>query len=396
MKVLGKRVLFLVILMVFGIGLMGVSWAAEVPIKIGVVQNLTGAWASIDGPCWNGIQLAVDEINKAGGLLGRQVEAVCIDTKADELEVVAAVTRLIEREKASIIVGYCDTHWVLAAAPLAVENNIPFITPGATHPRIPERTGAWMACFGDNLQGTVMAEYAIKKENLKKVAVWVDTACDFSVGVCTYFVDAFEHFGGEVVYEDFYETDWTDYSTLVARLKAHQDAGKIDCVSPTGAIPGNVGLIVKQLREGGVTIPIIGADGFDTPLLVEVGGKHAEGVIFVTHVSLNSPAPEVQGFVKNYKEKWGVEPENAFAALGYDTVNLTAQAIKIVGSAEPAKIEEGLALVKDFPGVTGSITFAEGSKVPQKGVSVLVVKNGVFETLESMIPSYIPAPEIAD
>jgi len=395
MKVLGKRVLFLVILLSFGISLMGVSWAAEVPIKIGVVQNLTGAWASIDGPCWNGIQLAVDEINKAGGLLGRQVEAVCIDTKADESEVVAAVTRLIEREKASIIVGYCDTHWVLTAAPLAAENKIPFITPGATHPRIPERTGAWMACFGDNLQGTVMAEYAIKKENLKKVAVWVDTACDFSVGVCEYFIDSFKYFGGEVIYEDSFETNWTDYSSLVTRLKAQQDAGKVDCVY-VGGVPGNIGLIVKQLREGGVTVPILGEDGFDTPLLVEVGGKYAEGVLFVTHVSLSSPAPEVQGFVKNYKEKWGVEPENAFAALGYDTVNLTAQAIKIVGSAEPAKIEEGLALVKDFPGVTGSITFAEGSKVPQKGVSVLVVKNGIFETLESMIPSYIPAPEIAD
>lgn len=395
MKVLRKKILFLVILLSFGMSLMGVSWAAEAPIKIGVVQNLTGAWASIDGPCWNGIQLAVDEINKAGGLLGRQVEAVCIDTKADELEVVAAVTRLIEKEKVSIIVGYCDTHWVLTAAPLAAENKIPFITPGATHPRIPERTGAWMACFGDNLQGTVMAEYAIKKENLKKVAVWVDTACDFSVGVCEYFVDSFKHFGGEVVYEDSFETNWTDYSSLVARLKAQQDAGKVDCVY-VGGVPGNIGLIVKQLREGGVTIPILGEDGFDTPLLVEVGGKYAEGVLFVTHVSLSSPAPEVQGFVKNYKEKWGVEPENAFAALGYDTVNLTAQAIKLVGSAEPSKIEEGLALVKDFPGVTGSITFAEGSKVPQKGVSVLVVKNGVFETLESMIPSYIPAPEIAD
>jgi len=395
MKVLRKKILFLVILLSFGMSLMGVSWAAEAPIKIGVVQNLTGAWASIDGPCWNGIQLAVDEINKAGGVLGRQVEAVCIDTKADELEVVAAVTRLIEKEKVSIIVGYCDTHWVLTAAPLAAENKIPFITPGATHPRIPERTGAWMACFGDNLQGTVMAEYAIKKENLKKVAVWVDTACDFSVGVCEYFVDSFKHFGGEVVYEDSFETNWTDYSSLVARLKAQQDAGKVDCVY-VGGVPGNIGLIVKQLREGGVTIPILGEDGFDTPLLVEVGGKYAEGVLFVTHVSLSSPAPEVQEFVKNYKEKWGVEPENAFAALGYDTVNLTAQAIKLVGSAEPSKIEEGLAFIKDFPGVTGSITFAEGSKVPQKGVSVLVVKNGVFETLQSMVPSYIPAPEIAD
>lgn len=395
MKVLNKKILFLVILLIFSISLMGVSWAVEAPIKIGVVQNLTGDWASIDGPCWDGMQLAIDEINKDGGLLGRQVEAVCIDTKADESEVVAAVIRLIEKEKASVIMGYCDTHWVLTAAPLAAENKIPFITPGATHPRIPERTGAWMVCFGDNIQGSVMAEYAFKKENLKKVAIWVDTACDFSVGVCEYFVDAFKHFGGEVVYEDSFETNWTDYSSLVARLKAQQDAGKVDGVY-VGGIPGNIGLIVKQLREGGVTIPILGEDGFDTSLLVEVGGKYAEGVLFTTHVSLNDPAPVVQNFVRDYKNKWGVEPENAFAALGYDTVKLTAQVIKLVGSAEPSNIEKGLALIKDFPGVTGSITFAEGSKVPQKGVSVLVVKNGKFETIQSMVPSYIPAPEIAD
>jgi len=395
MKILRKKILFLVILLSFGISLMGVAWAAEEPIKIGVVQNLTGAWASIDGPCWNGMQLAIDEINKSGGVLGKQLEAVCIDTKADELEVVAAVTRLIEKEKASIIVGYCDTHWVLTAAPIAVENKISFITPGATHPRIPERTGAWMTCFGDNVQGAVMAEYAFKKDNLKKAAMWVDTACDFSVGVCEYFDDAFKHFGGEIVYKDSFETNWTDYSSLVARLKAQQDAGKVDCVY-VGGVPGNIGLIVKQLREGGVTIPILGEDGFDTPLLLEVGGKYAEGVLFTTHVSLNDPSPIVQNFVKNYKDKWGVEPENAFAALGYDTIKLITQAVKLTGSAEPSKIEAGLAMIKDFPGVTGSVTFSESSKVPQKGVSVLVVKNGVFETVQSLVPSYIPAPEIAD
>ena len=395
MKILSKRPFFTFFLIIALLALASVSVVGQEPIKIGVVQNLTGPWASIDGPSWNGIQLAVDELNEAGGVLGRPIETACIDTKADESEVIAAITRLIERENSSIIIGYCDSHWVLTAAPIAIENGIPFITPGATHPRIPERTGAWLACFGDNDQAAVMAEWAIKEEGLENVAIWVDTAVDFSVAVCAYFADAFTHLGGEVVYEDSFETDWTDFSSLVARLKAQQDAGNIDSVY-IGAIPGNAGLIVKQIREGGVTVPILSEDGVDTPLLVEVGGEYAEGVLFVTHVSLNSPDPLVQGFVEGYQEKFGTKPENAFAALGYDTMKLIAEAIEIAGSDDPAKIDESIGKVKDFQGVTGIINYEEGSKVPKKGVSVLVVENGEFKTLASMTASYTPDPKIAD
>lgn len=395
MKLFSKKIFGSIILIMILAICTGTSVTAQEPIKIGVVQNLTGPWASIDGPSWNGIQLAVDELNEADGVLGRPIETACIDTKADESEVIAAITRLIERENSSIIIGYCDSHWVLTAAPIAIENGIPFITPGATHPRIPERTGAWLACFGDNDQGAVMAEWAIKEEGLEKVAIWVDTAVDFSVAVCAYFADAFTHLGGEVVYEDSFETDWTDFSSLVARLKAQQDAGNIDSVY-IGAIPGNAGLIVKQIREGGVTVPILSEDGVDTPLLVEVGGEHAEGVLFVSHVSLTDPDPLVQNFVKSYEEKFGTKPENGFAALGYDTMKLIAEAIEIAVSDDPEKIDENIGKVKDFQGVTGIINYKEGSKVPKKGVSVLVVENGEFKTLASMTASYTPDPKIAD
>ena len=390
-----KKSLFTGILLLTLIIVTGLSISAQEPIKIGVVQNLTGPWASIDGPSWNGIQLAVDELNAADGVLGRPIEVDCIDTKADESEVVAAVTRLIEREDSSIIIGYSDSHWVLTAAPISIENGVPFITPGATHPRIPERTGAWLACFGDNDQAAVMAEWGIKEEGLEKVAIWVDTAVDFSVAVCAYFEDAFTNLGGEVVYEDSFETDWTDFSSLVARLKAQQDAGNVDSVY-IGAIPGNAGIIVKQIREGGVTVPILSEDGVDTPLLVEVGGEHAEGVLFVSHVSLTDPDPLVQNFVKSYQEKFGTKPENGFAALGYDTMKLIAEAIELAGSDDPEKINENIGKVKDFQGVTGIINYEEGSKVPKKGVSVLVVENGEFKTLASMTASYTPDPKIAD
>lgn len=369
------------------------AFAAE-PIKVGVVMGLTGPWASIDTPALNGVKLAAEEINKAGGVLGRPIELKVVDTKADEGETVAAVIRLIENERVSALIGYCDTHWVNIAAPLAREYGVPFITPGATHPRIPERTGAWLACFGDNAQAAAIAEYAVRDLGLKRGAIWVDTAVDFSVAVCAYFADALKHYGGEVVYEDYFEITWTDFSSMVARLKEYQDQGRVDFVY-VGAIPDNCGVIVKQIRDGGVTIPIFGEDGFDTPLLVQTGGAAAEGVVFATHMSLEDPSPIIQKFKSDYQAMFGNPPENAFAALGYDAMKLLAKAIEIVGTDDPKKIPEGLAQIKDFQGVSGTISYEAGSQVPNKSVAVIEVKDGKFVTVKQIAPEYLPDPKIA-
>jgi len=136
--------------------------SAQEPIKIGVVMNLTGHWASIDTPCTNGVKLAASQINEAGGVLGREIHLEIVDTMADEEETRRAVVRLIEDEKVSVLIGYCDTHWVNIAATVAREYGVPFVTPGATHPRIPERFGAWLACFGDNAQASAIAEYVVR------------------------------------------------------------------------------------------------------------------------------------------------------------------------------------------------------------------------------------------
>jgi branched-chain amino acid transport system substrate-binding protein len=391
--VMRKFGLVFVTCFLFAFLLSALAYAQE-PIKIGVVMGLTGPWASIDTPALNGVKLAAEEINKQGGVLGRPIELKVVDTKADEGETVAAVIRLIENEKVSALIGYCDTHWVNIAAPLAREYGVPFITPGATHPRIPERTGAWLACFGDNAQAAAIAEYAVEDLGLKRGAIWVDTAVDFSVAVCAYFADALKNYGGEVVYEDYFETSWTDFSGMVARLKEYQDRGEVDFVY-VGAIPSNCGLIAKQIREGGVTIPILGEDGFDTPLLVETGGEYAEGVIFATHMSLEDPDPMIQEFKKNYEAMFGNPPENAFAALGYDAMKVLAKAIEIVGTDDPAKIPEGLAQIKGFKGVSGVISYEEGSQVPNKSVAVIEVQNGKFVTVKQVTPKYLPDPKIA-
>lgn len=385
---------FLVIMVCFmfslSLSFAGSANAAD-EIKLGVLMNLTGPWASIDGPAWNSIQLAVKDINDAGGLLGKQVRAICIDTKADEAETVSAVVRLCEEEKVNAIIGYCDTHWVLTAAPIARDYGIPFITAGATHPRIPERSGAWLACFGDNAQASVIAEYAYD-QGLRSVSVWIDTAVDFSVACCTYFIDAFKHLGGKVVYSDYYETGWTDFSALVTRLKSREK--EVD-FTYNAAIPGNTGLITKQIREGGINMPIYSADGSDTPVLVEVAGKHAEGMLFTSHMTLLSKDPLVVKYVEGYNKMHGKNPENSFAALGYDATMLIAEAVKKIKSDKPKRISAGLSLIRELPGVTGKITYKPGSRVPDKEVSILKVVDGKFLLEKQAVPKYMPPKELA-
>ena len=367
------------------------TFASKDEIKIGVLMGLTGPWASIDGPAWNGIKLAVKQINDQGGLLGKTVRAICIDTKGEEAETIAAAHRLVSVEKVSTIVGYCDSHWVLAASPIAKREGIPFITPGATLPLIPEMCGAFLACFGDNAQAAAMAQYAYEDMGLRRVVVLRDVACDFSMAVTAYFIDSFEHFGGEIAYTDSFKTGDVDFSAQVGRLKSRRG---VDGVY-VGAIPDNCGLIVKQIREAGIEMPILGEDGFDTELLVKVGGEYAEDVVFATHVGLSSDMPSMVKFVEDYKKMFDRKPENAFAPLGYDAMNLLAQAIRDANSSEPDKIMDALESMKDFKGVTGTISYSPGQRVPMKEVSILKVENGKFELVKSFIPRYMPDPKVA-
>jgi branched-chain amino acid transport system substrate-binding protein len=390
-----SRLCVLLLVLVVSVSLLlgaTIASAQQKVIKVGVLMNLTGPWASIDVPAWNAIQLAVKDINDSGGLLGKKVQAMCIDTKADEGETVSAAVRLCEKEKANVVIGYCDTHWVLTAAPIVRDFNIPFITPGATHPRIPERSGAWLACMTDNAQASVMAQYVVKDLGKKRAAVWIDNAVDFSVAVCTFFEDSLKHFGGQVVYEDYFETSWTDFSALVTRLKARE--GDVDVVY-VGAIPDNIGLIVKQIREGGIDVDILSEDGADTPLLAETAGKYADGTIITSHVTFESKDPKVVKFAADYKKMYKVAPENAFAALGYDAMMLAAEAIKKIKSDDPKMINIGMRMIREYKGVTGSISYNEGSQVPWKSVALLKSMSGKFELIKMQVPEYMPPKEIA-
>ena len=352
--------------------------SAQDPIKLGGLYNLTGGMSSIDAPALNGAKLKAKEINDAGGLLdGRKIEVIGIDTKTDQKTTATGAKKALS-DGVIAGLGYGDTTFVMAAAPLFQEQGVPFVTSGATHPELPKWVGDYffMVPFGDDDQSYAIADYTYNTLGARNVVVWTDNSMDFTKALSKFFKERFTKLGGKVVVEDFFMMGDKDFSAQIARLKAANP--KADAVF-ISAIPNEAGLTVKQIRESGLDLPIVSGDGFDTELVTTVPGKDlANDVYFSTHTYRADDRPEVTAFVESYKKEYGRDPENAFAALGYDAVGLIADAIKRAGSTEGAKLKDALAATKGYPGVTGKIAYTRPSRVPAKGVSIISVKKGAY------------------
>lgn len=359
--------------------------AAGEPIKIGGLYSVTGGMSSIDAPGLNGMQLAAKEINEAGGVLGRPIEIISIDGQTDQTAVTNAVSEMINVHEVVAIGGLNDSTFALAAGPIAQEAGIPFVTAGATLPTLPEQIGDYffMTPFGDDAQAFAIADYAI--DDLGATTAWmlVDQAYDFTTALASFFEQRFTERGGEIVLEDTYQSGDTDFSAQIARLQALDSQPDVLFVS---AIPNEAGITTRQIREAGLTQPIISGDGFDTPLIAEVAGEDADDVYYSTHAALDNPDPKVQNFVTAYEEEYGNPPENAFAALGYDMMNLIADAIERAGSAEPEAIRDALAETQNFEGVTGTITYEEGQRKPVKSVTIIQVQDGEYSFVTEFTP----------
>lgn len=380
-----KRILSLLTVLVFGLALAGSAFAADT-IKIGGLYNLTGGMSSIDAPALNGAKLAAKLINDEGGVLGgKMIEVVGIDTKTDQQ---AAATGAKKALSEGVIagIGYGDTTFVMAAAPLFMDKGVPFVTSGATHPELPKWLGDcfFMVPFGDDDQSYAIADYTIDKLGAKKVAVWTDNSMDFTKALSKFYIERIKERGGEVVLEDYFMMGDKDFSAQIARLK-NQDP-KPDAVF-IAAIPNEAGLTVKQIRESGLELPIVSGDGFDTELVTTVpGDKLANDVYFSTHTYREDDRPEVVKFIKDYNDEYGRDPENAFAALGYDAVALIADAIERAGSAENEALCKALDATREFQGVTGKIAYTRPSGVPAKAVSIISVHDGKYKVEEIWKP----------
>jgi branched-chain amino acid transport system substrate-binding protein len=363
------------------------------PIKIGAIYNLTGAQAPLDVPSANGAKLAIKEINAAGGVLGRQVELVLVDGKTDAAAIGSAATELTESDRVVAMLGFSDTDQTMAAAPIAARAGVLFITSGATSPKLPEQAPdtLYLACFGDNVQAAAGAEYAYNTLKAKTAYLLIDKGMEYTRLLGKYFKERFTELGGNVVLEDAYQTGDKDFSAQITRLKA---AGAMPDLLFISSGPEEIGAIVKQFRDAGVDKPIFGGDAYDTPLLIRIAGKAAENTYFTTHALMDAAlgSDAVKQFIAAYQAEFKAPPANAFAGLGYDTVKLIADAIKRAGSADPQAIREALAQTKDLAGVTGAITFQPGSRIPQKGVTVILVKDGRFTLAVEVVPQKVPAP----
>ncbi|MCM3409519.1 ABC transporter substrate-binding protein [Metabacillus litoralis] len=355
-------------------------------IKVGALYNVTGGQASLDEPSLAGFQLAAEEINANGGINGKQIEVVSIDSKSDPSTATNGVQELIEVEKVVAISGFSDTTFALTAGPLAQEAGIPFVTSGATSPLIPDQVGdfMFMAAFGDNVQSAAIADYSVNELGAKSAWILTDTSSDFTLGLAKYFKDRFNSIGGKVVLEDEYDgAADVDFSAQITRLKELKEQPDVLMVS---AQPDKAGIVVKQIRDMGITTPIVSGDGFDTPQLIEMGGvPQSNDVYFATHVSLENPEEIVQNFVKAYEEKTGNYPENGFAALGYDAMYLIADAIERAGSEDPQAIRDALAETDALKLVTGEVTYGD-SHVPTKSVTILGVEDGKFVFKDTVLP----------
>ena len=361
-------------------------------IKIGGGFALTGAESALDLPAANGAKLAVKQINDAGGVNGSQIDFIVHDSQY-KMDVTAQTAKqFVEQDKVPLFIGYTDTDSVLASGPTFQAAKIPFITVGATSPKIPTQIGDMMflACFGDNVQAAVGAEYSYKTFGHNAYFLW-DKGIEYTTLLGAYFKSRFTELGGTIALEDSYDDNATDFSSQITKIKALSPAPDFYYVA---AMPYNIGPLVKQFRDAGITGPIVGGDGYDTPDLVKVAGAAADNVFFTTHALMDATGGTdgIKKFMTDYKAEYGNDPENAFAALGYDTVNLLVDAIKRAGSTDSAAVKSAIESTKDFAGITGAITFSAESHVPQKGVTVIAVTGGKFTLGAEVVPEKVPAP----
>jgi branched-chain amino acid transport system substrate-binding protein len=361
-------------------------------IKIGGGFALTGDESSLDLPAANGAKLAAEEINAAGGVLGRQIDLIVRDSQY-KMDVTAQIAQqMVEQDKIRAAVGFTDSDSVLAFGPILQKAGIPFLTAGATSPKLPSQIGdnMFMACFGDNVQAAVGAEFATQKFGKNAYLLW-DKGVEYTTLLGKYFKDRFTGLGGTISLEDQYDDKATDFAAQIAKVKALPKQPDFYYIA---AMPYNIGTVVKQFRDAGITGPIVGGDGYDDPSWIQADGQAANNVFFTTH-ALNDPSnpnPAYQKFYKAYTSKYGHAPENAFAALGYDSVYLVVDAIKRAGSDDPAAIRKALGETKGFQGITGQINLDAASRIPQKGVTVISIQDAKYTLGAEQVPQQVPAP----
>jgi ABC-type branched-chain amino acid transport systems, periplasmic component len=366
----------------------GITTGPSDAIRIGAIYNLNGSQSSLDIPSSEGARLAAAQINERGGIGGRPVILTVYDGKTNTTEIAAAADRLIRTDHVQAIIGMSDSDMVLPAARVAADAHTVFVTSGATSPLLPAQVPGYLylACYGDNTQAAAAAEFALSDLNATTALVVMDNSTEYTRLLPKYFTERFALGKGTVTSVVPYEGS-RDISSLAGRLSP--TAGSAPGVVLVACGPEDCGAAIRAVRSVGITAPVIGGDSMDSAQLAAAAGPGAGRIVYTTHgdISTSSADPDTSAFIKRYYLEYGEKP-NAFAALGYDTVNVVAQA----AAASPSDIRTGLLSIKNYDGLTGTISYQNNAQIPEKSVTLMELSGGTVRSLGERVPRIVPAP----
>jgi len=321
-------------------------------IKIGAYFSLTGDTATFGQGSVKGIQMAFDEVNKAGGVLGKPLKLIVSDTASRSDQAGTVVNQLIYQQKVLAVLGEVASSSSLAGAPVCQSAKVPMLSPSSTNPAV-TRIGDYIfrSCFIDDFTGAAAAKFARTTLKAKTAAVLTDSANDYSKGLSRAFLDEWQKAGGTLVAKQFYAKGDKDFRGQLTAIK-----GKNPDILYVPGYYTEVGNIAVQARSAGITQPLMGGDGWDSPKLYDIAQAQVQGCYFTNHYSAQSKDPRVVAFVSRFKALHSGETPDALTAVGYDAALVMADAIKRAGALDRAKLRDALAGTKNFAGVTGTFS----------------------------------------
>jgi branched-chain amino acid transport system substrate-binding protein len=349
-------------------------------IVVGYYGDLSGRTSNFGVSTKHGAEMAADEINKAGGINGRQISILSEDDEGRPEKAATVVTKLIDQDRVVALVGEVASGNTLAAAPKAQAAHVPMISPSSTNPAVTQ-VGDYISrvCFIDPFQGEVMAKFAANTLKAKTAAIMLDFNSPYSRGLTEFFEKSFTKLGGKVLSKQSYTQGDRDYKGQLTSIRSLNP----DVIYVPGYY-GEVGVIAKQAKQLDIKAPLLGGDGWDAPQLWELGGDALNGSYISNHYSVEDPSPAIQKFVADYRARYNIVPD-ALAALGYDAMRVLADALKRAGTSEGPKLRDAINATKDFPGVTGVITLnAERNAI--KPAVVLKLQGGKYVYQETIKP----------
>ena len=353
--------------------------------KVGANIEMTGNQANYGNAGLEGLRLAIKQANEAGGINGKQIKLVEADNKSESAEAVNAATKLISDDGVKVIVGPAVTANVIAESQVATDNKVPVIAFAATNPDVTVENGAvkpyiFRSCFIDPQQGTVMAQFASKELKAKTAVMYIDSSSDYSKSLGKVFQETFEAAGGKVVMQESFLAKDQDFKAALTKIKA----ANADVIF-IPAYYEEVGKIVKQAREIGITATMLGTDGWDDPKVADIAVASAlNNTYFSTHYFAEDPG--AKSFIDSFTKEYGHAP-NVFAALGYDAGKLLVDALKRAGSDDPEAIRKAIEETKDLQVATAKVTMDPATHNPIKDAIIIENVDGKYVFKSRIAPS---------